>query len=41
LASHARKKKMWTHFSAFKVWNNITEAEVAELDQSSRQYAEQ
>jgi hypothetical protein len=35
LRSHAESKKkghLWTHFSAFEVWDNITEAEVAELE---------
>jgi hypothetical protein len=35
LRSHARSKrkgKLWTHFSVFEVWNNILEAEVAELE---------
>lgn len=35
LRSHAnskRKGKLWTHFSAFEVWDNITEAEVTELE---------
>jgi hypothetical protein len=27
-----RKKDKWTHFSLFEVWDNITEAEVAELE---------
>jgi hypothetical protein len=33
LNSHARSKEgEWTHFSIFEVWDNITEAEVAELE---------
>ena len=35
LKAHAdskRKRKMWTHFSVFEVWPNITEAEIAELE---------
>lgn len=35
LRSHAksrRKRKLWTHFSIFEVWDNITEAEIAELE---------
>jgi hypothetical protein len=35
LRSHARserKKELWTHFSVFEVWDNITETEVAELE---------
>jgi hypothetical protein len=35
LRSHARSKrkgKLWTHFSVFQVWDNITESEVAELE---------
>jgi hypothetical protein len=27
-----RKGKLWTHFSVFEVWDNITEAEIAELE---------
>lgn len=27
-----RKRKMWTHFSYFEVWPNITESEIAELE---------
>lgn len=27
-----RKSKLWTHFSAFEVWPNITQAEVEELE---------
>ncbi len=33
--SHARSKrkgKLWTHFSAFEVWGNIRDEEVAELE---------
>lgn len=35
LMSHARsnrKGKLWTHFSAFQVWDNIRDEEVAELE---------
>jgi hypothetical protein len=35
LMSHARserKGKLWTHFSAFEVWDNIRDEEVAELE---------
>jgi hypothetical protein len=35
LMSHARserKGKLWTHFSAYEVWNNIRDEEVAELE---------
>lgn len=35
LKAHAdsrRKRKLWTHFSTFEVWPNITEAEIAELE---------
>jgi hypothetical protein len=33
LASHAKKKaELWTHFSAFEVWDNISDAEVTELE---------
>lgn len=35
LASHVkskRKGKHWTHFSAFEVWENIRDEEVAELE---------
>jgi len=35
LNAHARSKRKqgkWTHFSLFEVWDNITEAEVAELE---------
>ena len=33
LNSHRRSKEgEWTHFSVFEVWDNITEAEVAELE---------
>lgn len=27
-----RKKGLWTHFSAFEVWDNISESEVEELE---------
>ena len=33
LYSHRRKKgNLWTHFSVFEVWDNITEPEVRELE---------
>ena len=33
LNSHRRKKgDLWTHFSVFEVWDNITEPEVRELE---------
>jgi hypothetical protein len=35
LRSHkrsARKGKLWTHFSVFEVWDNITENEIVELE---------
>ncbi|MGB8131060.1 MAG: GIY-YIG nuclease family protein [Candidatus Angelobacter sp.] len=35
LMSHARSKrkgKLWTHFSAFEVWDNIRDEEVTELE---------
>jgi hypothetical protein len=31
-ANGRRKRKMWTHFSAFQVWPDITEAEMNELE---------
>src|SRR5450631_3597608 len=31
-ANSKRKSQLWTHFSAFEVWPNITEAEIAELE---------
>lgn len=31
-ANSKRKRDLWTHFSAFIVWPNITEAEIAELE---------
>jgi hypothetical protein len=31
-ANSKRKRKLWTHFSAFEVWPNITEAEIAEME---------
>lgn len=31
-ANSKRKRRMWTHFSAFEVWPNITQAEIAELE---------
>lgn len=33
LRSHLRKKRgLWTHFSIYEVWDNITESEIAELE---------
>jgi hypothetical protein len=35
LRSHSKsetKGKLWTHFSVFEAWDNITEAEVSELE---------
>lgn len=33
LRSHRRKKAdLWTHFSVYEVWDNITESEVEELE---------
>ena len=33
LRVHRRKKeKLWTHFSAFEVWDNIREEEIQELE---------
>ncbi len=38
LTSHKRNKAgLWTHFSVFEVWDNITEAEVKELEGLFRQ----
>jgi len=40
LSAHARSKKksdLWTHFSIFEVWDNITEDEVQELEGLFRQ----
>ena len=31
-ARSARKGQLWTHFSIFEVWDNISEDEVAELE---------
>ena len=31
-ANSKRKRELWTHFSAFVVWPNITEAEITELE---------
>jgi hypothetical protein len=31
-ASSKRKRKLWTHFSMYAVWPNITEAEIVELE---------
>jgi hypothetical protein len=30
--SSQRKRKLWTHFSAFEVWPNITATEISELE---------
>jgi hypothetical protein len=33
LRSHVRRKKdLWTHFSAFEVWENIRNEEIVELE---------
>ena len=35
LLSHKKSKRksdLWTHFSVYEVWDNITEAEIAELE---------
>ena len=33
LESHAKNKKgLWTHFSAFEVWDNIRDEEIVELE---------
>jgi hypothetical protein len=33
IRNHRRKKgKLWTHFSVFKVWDNISEEEIRELE---------
>lgn len=33
ILSHSKsKEKIWSHFSIFKVWDNISETEVAELE---------
>ena len=32
LLSHARKKRNWTHFSVFEVWDNVRDEEVVELE---------
>lgn len=32
LKSHAKSTKIWSHFSIFEVWDNISEAEVGELE---------
>src|SRR5690242_16198585 len=33
LRSHRRKKQnLWTHFSAYEVWDNIRDDEIAELE---------
>jgi len=31
-ANSKRKRNLWTHFSTFEVWPNITEAEISELE---------
>lgn len=31
-ANSKRKRDLWTHFSAFEVWPNISEAEISELE---------
>ncbi len=31
-ANSKRKRNLWTHFSVFEVWPNITEAEISELE---------
>ena len=39
LRSHkrsARKRKAWTHFSIFEVWDNVTNREIAELEGIAR-----
>jgi hypothetical protein len=38
LYTHRREKSsLWSHFSVFEVWDNITEVEVAELEGLFRQ----
>ena len=38
LKIHAKNKgKLWTHFSAFEVWDNVTRAEILELEGLFRQ----
>jgi hypothetical protein len=37
LRTHRRNKLEWTHFSAFEVWDNITEQEIRELEGLFRQ----
>jgi hypothetical protein len=32
LKSHAKSTKIWSHFSIFEVWDNVSEAEVEELE---------
>jgi len=32
LRSHEKRKKGWTHFSAYEVWPNITREEIRELE---------
>jgi hypothetical protein len=31
-STSVRKRDMWTHFSAYEVWENITEDEITELE---------
>lgn len=32
LSHNKRKRDLWTHFSAYAVWENISEAEIEELE---------
>ena len=33
LSKHSKRKRdLWTHFSAYEVWDNVTEKEVEELE---------
>jgi hypothetical protein len=32
LKSHAKSRKTWSHFSLFEAWDNIDEAQIAELE---------
>jgi hypothetical protein len=32
LSHYKKKKRSWTHFSVFKVWDNIRDDEVAEIE---------
>lgn len=32
LSHNKRKRDLWTHFSAYEVWDNISEAEIEELE---------